>query len=122
MSISKKLINPENLKDILNNIVAFSEKYDKYTFKKRAMYLEKNIPTTSFILNNHLVKQSSRFYENMPTPVNKDNPNPSILLSSLKSTTNPSSDLLTYKGINLGSAINMKLAVKLSTLLKDKDL
>ncbi|GLR63061.1 hypothetical protein [Marinospirillum insulare] len=122
MSISKKLINPDSLTKTLKNIVAFSKKHDKNIFIKRAEYLEKNTLTTSFILNNHLTKQASRFSENIPVPVNKGNPKPLILFNALKSTTDPSSDLLTYKGINLGSAINMKLSVQLASLLKDKDL
>jgi|SRR5690554_5419337 len=100
------------------NILKNAKKTQRLGLYQRAKYLEFNQPTTSENLNHHLLEFERRFSSPVtPIPPTPAETTRASQLSLLKSACSPDADLLSYKGINLGSAINMKLAVKLGSLL-----
>lgn len=113
-----KLTDLPNLDISIKNIKTGAEKSQRIGQFQRAKYLEFNKLTTSSIFNQRLIKIAIG-YSSLVTPIP---PTPAETtrasqLSLLKSACSSDADLLSYKGINLGSAINMKLAVKLGSLL-----
>lgn len=84
--------------------------------------LSTNKETTSKILNEHLNAIAEEF-QNLPEYQATDYEKRSQLLQDILHTVSAhDADYLTYKGVNLGTAANMKLASLLSHLIKSKNL
>ncbi len=107
-----------DFKNYIINIRLSAQLSQRLGVLQRLKYFELNSKTTSPHLNFYLADTANKFTK----PINPIPPTPTEItrasqLSLLKSACSFDADLLSYKGINLGSAINMKLAVKLGSLL-----
>ncbi len=107
-----------NLQNIINKIIENEKPTQRLVLYQRVKYLKLNQATTSNIVNSHLSKIINHFSKPVTsTPFTSKEISLSTQQSLLRSACSSDADLLSYKGINLGSAINMKLAVKLGSLL-----
>lgn len=112
------LINCTNIATRIKNLKDYASKPTPIANYNIIKILEKNKKTTSNKLDDYLQRYSSNFSQPfLPLPPSKIEQEQNLQLSLLSYTSSPSTPLLSYKGINLGSAINMKLAVKLGSLL-----
>lgn len=112
-------IKENELNLCIKNIKNYYKKTQRLRAFQRGKYLGFNTFTTSKTLNVYLI---NKLAVNALNPITPTPPTPAEItrasqLSLLKSACSSDADLLSYKGINLGSAINMKLAVKLGSLL-----
>lgn len=105
----------------INNLKKYNKNAQRKTTNQQIKYINYNNVTPSHYLNDYLYRQVIALSKPItPVPLTKDEKRRNVHFNLLQSSS--SSDLLTYKGINLGSAINMKLSVQLASLLKDKEL
>lgn len=114
----QKLINSSHLNKSIINLINYAEKRLYLTNFQIVKYLKHNKISTSKKLDEYIIHNFKTYYEPIKNTVAaQPELNNRYHQSLLKSACSSDADLLSYKGINLGSAINMKLAVKLGSLL-----